>query len=216
MKDLPFTIYDILVYVMSGAVTVLSWDYFVGYRWYALHLDSSLLITFYGIVSYICGHVVSHISSAVLESIFVKRFLGEPVTLLTGSSMKRGIRAKLFPGYFRSLPAKIEAEVLERASVDGYSESLGIDFFLYAYAMISRQHEVQARLDLIRNQYGFARSMSVSLALGSLPVFLASGPALLGVIMCMTSCLLLYRYLKFFRQYSFEVLIRYLDRSIHP
>jgi hypothetical protein len=107
---------------------------------------------------------------------------------------------------------------LERAKAEG-AETSGEALFLHVrYNPTTLNNEkLLARLTIFLSRYGFARNLSFACLLvgGAMLVkrYLAtsSDPALLkyGLTAITAGVLLFYRYLKFFRQYSYEMFNTY-------
>ena len=85
------------------------------------------------------------------------------------------------------------------------------------YGVVARSADAQARLDQFRNLYGFARNVSLALAIAAAWFALdaaadehvdripwAIGLAALAVVMFL-------RFLKFYRQYAYQALLTYAE-----
>lgn len=218
MSKIPFTVYDVFAYLSSGSVVVASVDYLYGHQWLLQEKVPPVLAVFLLFLSYVVGHAVANFSAPVLEQFFVGVVLKRPSRTLMGEK-PWGFLGRLFPGYYRALPEKTRERVREQATARGFDGS-GEALFLHAYAVTTKEERTQQRLDEFRNVYGFARNMAFVFLLAA-AVFCvgacftdtppnywwAAIAAVLGVSM-------LYRYLKFFRQFSYQLLITYaeLDR----
>ena len=168
------------------------------------------------IFAYVAGQLVAHFSAFLLEQLVVARTLGRPTEILLGRPPRWKILRLIFPNYFRPLPENTQNRVKKQAEIQSGPIS-GEGLFLQAYAIVTSSPVVQARLDEFRNQYGFARNMSFA--------FLTSGMAILlahqlgshsvrlrwALISFLVGIGLFYRYLKFFRQYSYELFVRYAE-----
>ncbi len=216
MTRIPFTVYDFFAYLSSGGLVVAAVDYTFGYQWLLLHrigLPLGLLLTF---LAYISGHVVAHFSSFFLEQLLVHRLLRSPSRCLLGEGPPQYL-SRLFPGYYRALPAVTRERIRQRAASMGAQNVAGESLFLHAYAVVARDKDSQDRLDEFRNLYGFARNMTLSFMVTFL-VFLAGtsfrGLPPSGVWSLLSlgfGVVMLYRYLKFFRQFSYQLLITYAE-----
>lgn len=215
MSRIPFTVYDFFAYLSSGSVIVAVIDYLYGYQWLQRDKQSVVVGLFLVFLAYIVGHLVAHFSSLVMEQAFVSKLLKRPTRTLLGEAPRRGI-AWLFPGYYRRLPATTcerVREVARRRHFTGEGEAL----FLHALAIVKKDEKAMRRLEEFRNLYGFARNMTFSflvaavlLAIGTRwggeppSYWWAMGAAGLALSM-------LYRYLKFFRQFSYELFVTYSE-----
>jgi hypothetical protein len=168
------------------------------------------------VAAYVLGQVVAHLSSLFVEQALVTRFLQRPSFVLLGRGPRWQLLAWIFRNYFRPLPMATQDRVKQnslRLGCPGEGDAL----FLHAYALVTANDRAQARLDDFRNQYGFARNMSFAFFIGSIAILVAhltfNKTALLRwAAMCgVAAIILLYRYLKFFRQYSYELFLRYAE-----
>ena len=216
MDKIPFTVYDFFAYLSSGAVWVLTADYVLGLgllnqKEVAVILGVSLVV-----FAYVCGHIVAHFSSFTMEQVVVGRVLKRPASILMGDKPRWPIFRLIFPNYFRPLPGQTQKRVHEQAEARG-AKSTGEALFLHAYSVVTSNSSIQARLDDFRNQYGFARNMSFAFLVSAITIVVAHR---LGyhpvrqrwaVLSALAGLTLFYRYLKFFRQYSYELLLRYAE-----
>ena len=93
----------------------------------------------------------------------------------------------------------------------------GEGLFLHAYSIVGSNERVQSRLDSFLNQYGFARNVGFAFIASAFTLLVAHfyrhPPVLLRwpSLCAFAGVSLFYRYLKFFRQYSYEVFLRYAE-----
>lgn len=217
MDKTPFSVYDFFAYLSSGSVVVASLDYLFGSQ---LLLRPNLPPQFYVLIvilSYILGQIVAQLSASCIEQLFVKRMLGEPIDALLRIKNKPSYKRFIFPGFFRSLPHDTIVRVHKQMELRG-CKSNGVALFFHCYVLsTSSNDKLQGRLDDFRNQYGFARNMAFAFFFGGILVeiehFFGHRPVNLiwAIIAFSFSVCMLYRYLKFFRQYTFELLIRYSE-----
>jgi hypothetical protein len=216
LDKIPFTVYDFFAYLSSGAVWVLTADYVLGlgllYQKEITVVMGVALIVF----AYVSGHIVAHFSSFALEQLLVGRVLKRPASILMGDNSGWGLFCLIFPNYFRPLPEQTQERVRKQAE-SRHAKATGEALFLHAYPVVTSNSTIQARLDDFRNQYGFARNMSFAFLISALAIFVAHQLgyhpvrqrwAVLGALAAIA---LFYRYLKFFRQYSYELLLRYAE-----
>jgi hypothetical protein len=168
------------------------------------------------VFAYVCGHIVAHFSSFVFEHLFVGRFLKRPNAVLLGEPPGWVALKWIFPNYFRALPEQTQERVREQAKDRG-AIATGEGLFLHAYPIVSSIPSIQARLDDFRNQYGFARNMSLAFLTSCCAILIAHrfGHDTVryrwAFLTGLASAALFYRYLKFFRQYSYELFLRYAE-----
>lgn len=219
MDKTPFTVYDFFAYLSSGAVLVITADYTWGLGLLTRKEVNTVLGVVLIILAYVSGQMVAHFSSFLLEQNVVARLLKRPSTLLLGGKPGWAASRWIFPNYHRPLPELTQRRVREQASARGCSAE-GEGLFLHAYSIVTGNDRLQARLDDFRNQYGFARNMALAFLLSAVTVTVArwyGQPVRLrwAVLGTMAGATLFYRYLKFFRQFSYELFLRYAELP-HP
>jgi hypothetical protein len=216
VEKIPFTVYDFFAYLSSGAVWVLTADYVLGFGLLDRDKVSPMLAVVLIIFTYVCGQIVAHFSSFILEQTVVARLLKRPNTILMGEQARLRLFRWVFPGYFRALPKPTQQRVLAQAQVRGV-QSTGEALFLHAYPIVSANGALQARLDDFRNQYGFARNMSFAFLTSAITILMAHRfgyhPVRFrwALLSGLAGIALFYRYLKFFRQFSYELFLRYAE-----
>lgn len=219
MDKIPFSVYDFFAYLSSGIVLVATADYLCGLG-LANRDVGAVLGTVLLVISYVAGQIVAHFSSYFFEQIVVGRVLGRPSLLLLGEAPRWRVLRIVFPGYHRPLPQNIQKQVLLQAAARNCTAK-GEGLFLHAYSLVASDARLQARLDDFRNQYGFARNVAFSFLVSAVGILVmhwyGSGPARLrwAVLAAFAGVTLFYRYLKFFRQYSYELFLRYAELP-HP
>jgi len=216
MGSVPFTVYDFFAYLSSGAVLIITGDYV----WHLGLLDSRkagpVAIAALVILAYVIGHIVAQFSALLFEQVIVARYLRRPLDLLLREKARRRYLAFVFPNFHRPLPETTCQRIKEQAERRSCI-AVGEGLFLHAYSLVTADERAQARLDTFRNQYGFARNMSFSLAVAAIAIAVAhfGGSREVRVRWCLLAAFgslsLFYRYLKFFRQFSYELLIRYAE-----
>lgn len=214
MEKIPFSIYDFFAYLSSGAVVLLTADYVWGLGLLSKQDVGPVLGVALVIVAYITGHVVAHFSSAIFEQVVVNRLLKSPTTLLLGEAPRLKLLAKVFRNYHRPLAANIQSAVHCQAQERGCMAA-GEGLFQHVYPLVSAIAAYQGRLDDFRNQYGFARNMSFALFTSAATIstaHLLGNPGLRwrwAALTAVGGAAMFFRYLKFFRQFSYEMFLRY-------
>lgn len=154
---------------------------------------------------------------ALYEGLIVRRWLKAPSEHLFAS--ETNWHAILFPGYHRPLPAGLQQRVLERARRSGV-EDRGEGLFLAAFAIVKANPAAYARLSTFLNIYGFCRNVSMASLIASACLLVGAvlgtahtgslvGPGWWAAGAFVLAVGLFYRYLKFFRQYAFEVFVTF-------
>jgi hypothetical protein len=220
MEKIPFSVYDFFAYLSSGAVWVVTADYVLGIGLLSREKITPVLGVVLIVCAYVCGHIIAHFSSFVLEHLAVERLLRRPNIILVGGHPRWKIMKWAFPNYFRPLPQQTQERVREQANARGI-QGTGEALFLHAYPIVSSKPRLQARLDDFRNQYGFARNMSFALLTSAITILIAHSLGFQPVrfrwalLTALAGTAMFYRYLKFFRQYSYELFLRYAEFTDH-
>ena len=215
MDRIPFDPYDFFGYLASGLLVVVAMELLLGFPKVIGQelkaVDAALLIV--GI--YVAGQIIATPAKALLEDGFVGRILGRPSENLLLASTPL-LKRLVFPGYVKPLPDTIKKKILERAAREGVTDT-GERLFLHVRYLpeILTNEKLMAKLEIFVNKYGFTRNLSfTSLMIGAGLLLKACVEGDLelrkfGVTAMAVGVLLFYRYLKFFRQYSFELLNQY-------
>ena len=211
MPKIPFSPYDVFGYLATGLVMLVGMELVVGFP---RILDTDLNVVRGALLllaSYVAGQIVATPAKSVLETLLVGRILGRPnSTLLKGQ--KPGVLGVLFPGFYEPLPPSTRELVQNKARANDIPVE-GEALFLYIrYRPDIRQDDkLTARLDAFLKQYGFARNLSFTCMIVGLGLLASGifGTAPLRVSEAATALVvgyaLLYRYLKFLRQYCYEL-----------
>jgi hypothetical protein len=222
MEKIPFSIYDFFGYLSSGFILLIAFDVvFVDGN--ILNQDVSLAFgIFLVVVAYIAGQITANISGYLIEEKFVRNILGEPPAILFSTDTKNNWK-NIFPGFYRPLPKTTQDRVLLRAKTQASINEPGPALFYHCFSKVKNNEITLNRLNTFLNLYGFCRNISMSLFIAFVALLsnfiyrriagfsynitfmwwgLAAGVAAVGM---------LYRYLKFFRQYSLEVFTTYAE-----
>jgi len=213
MNKLPFDPYDFFGYLASGLLILVGMDIVLGFpailgREFKV-VDSAILI----IAIYVTGQIIATPAKALLEDGLVGKVLGRPNVNLFQEKKPR-IRGLIFPGFYLSLPTQTRMKILSKAKNEGV-EGIGEDLFLhvrYSQAVVQDQ-KLGKKLNSFINKYGFSRNLSFSALLVGIGCLIKMVLSLgsdtdlsnYGITALITAIFLLYRYLKFFRQYSYEM-----------
>lgn len=216
MEKIPFSVYDFFAYLSSGVVLAATADYV----WNLGLMTREKVNPFLGIalviLTYVAGHVVAHFSSLFFERLVVHRILKSPSLLLLDACPRLRIFKWAFPNYYRPLSKSTQQRIQEQLAARKCNVQ-GEALFQHVYPVVTANDRFQLRLDDFRNQYGFARNMSFAFFVAAVVIAIAHwhGPHAVqlrwAIIAALASVTLFYRYLKFFRQYSYELLLRYSE-----
>ena len=219
MKDLPFTVYDFFAYLASGFWLLLIIGIGIHQPWYTVTDISSLTLLAWIVIAYITGHVIAHLSGTLLETMLVHGHLQRDMAILF--EQPKDWRPKIFPGFFKPLPATTQQRVLDRAvkaKITTPDEAL----FLHALAIVKNDTVAFGRMNTFLALYGFARNISMASLLGMITLVITSFPG--GItstpdwyrvaqitLLLLIAIIMFYRYLKFYRLYTVEIYTTYAE-----
>ncbi len=215
MTSIPFTVYDIFAYLSAGSLLLFTIDYAYGSK---ILLNESLSLTIvilFLFAAYICGHIVAGLSEPIFQEIITRKWIGIPSEILMGA--KTGpITRRLFPFYCKPLPESTQVRVRAQAIARDFSGS-GETLFLHTFSIVCQSDTERNRLDEFRNLYGFSRNVAFSLFVGSLILVSAirltseQVPTIWPIVMLVAGFAMFARFLKFYRQYTYQLLITYAE-----
>ena len=216
MKDTPFDPYDFFGYIASGLVLVVVAQLTLGFpKVFGADLKPfDIAVTVLAV--YIAGQIAAGPAKAIFEDIFVQKILGSPTRNLL-HPVRRHLLKFMFPGYYRPLPSETRATLLSKLGRLISVECEPEDIFLtirYAPEILASDSLI-AKLNTFRDQYGFARNVSFSLLFAALAFAtfshfkMSASLRHFSIAAFVCGILLFYRYLKFYRQYSYELFNAY-------
>jgi hypothetical protein len=211
MDRIPFDPYDFFGYLASGLLVLLGMDLVFGFP-HILGRDFKVVETVVLLLAvYIAGQMIATPAKAFLEDGVVDKILDRPNVNLF--RLKRPwLRGLMFPGFYKPLPAKIRERILAKAETAGIRDT-GEALFLHVRydPQILGDEKLMSKLGSFLNKYGFARNLAFTCLLVGVGLLtkarLSSDIQLLHYAYTglAAALLLFYRYLKFFRQYSYEL-----------
>lgn len=216
MDKIPFSVYDFFAYLSSGSILLATVDYICAFGFLSREKIAPLFAVLLVVLAYVCGHIAAHFSSFLYEHVMVARVLKRPNDMLMGGVPRLRLHRVVFPQFCRPLPTEIQIRVHRKAQSNEF-EGRGEGLFLHCYALVTADETRQNRLDGFRNQYGFARNMSFVFLIAAFSIgtahFAGVHPVRLrwAILSGFASITLFYRYLKFFRQFSYELFLRYAE-----
>jgi hypothetical protein len=215
MPKLTLGTYETFAYLIAGLAILLAAEQAFGFPQV---LGASLKITDVAALvlfmsAYIVGHLNAMISRALLEDLLVHRLLRPPSANLVEPKIATAFRF-VFPAYYRPLTSATQERLLRRAREQGVT-TIGEPLFeLVRFSPEIRDNrQVMERITAFLNHYGFSRNMASAAAIAA-AILVAGlwlqrerGPEydLYIVISVVVFVGMIYRYLKFFRQYSYEI-----------
>lgn len=216
MPKIPFSVYDFFGYLACGFLLCATYDFTFGGQVLLVEKLPTTYAIFWTVMAYIIGHINANLSLWILEKNFVGRFLGKPEKILLNESLNFKWRKIIFPGYY----SRINEEICNRIS--SKAEKLGVEggpetLFHHVRNYVKHDSTTWMRIEVFLERYGFCRNTSFALFLSALILVISkifnnncehSKYALFAFI---GSLGMLYRYLKFYRQYSFEIFTAYPD-----
>jgi hypothetical protein len=217
MNQLPFSVYDFFGYLASGVVVLAGLTTaFIGYE--PLQTSPSLIVGLLLIIAaYVIGHIVGNLAGDLIERRLVRNRLRPPTDILLGSHNPGRVVRAVLPGYATPLPSRVQDQVKDLAgSRDGDA------LFFHCHAVMKSDPVVQGRLETFLNLYGFCRNMALALVIAAICLAIGltldtaeTGPDVppgwwlaAGVLAAVG---MLYRYLKFYRQYAVELFTSYAE-----
>lgn len=213
MKNLPFDPYDFFGYLASGFLILITMELVLGFP-LVLGQDFKVVDTFALLLAaYVAGQLVATPAKGLLEYGLVEKLLQRPsVNLLRDAPPK--FLGMIFRDYYKPLPPRTRTALRQRVGDDDLTDEAL--FLAIRFAPEIRSDSVLAgRLSTFLNKYGFARNLAFT-SLASAAAFIAKEllddqADLIGYagVALSVSVLLTYRYLKFFRQYSYELFNTY-------
>ena len=163
------------------------------------------------------GQLVATPAKALLEDGLVEKILKRPSVNLFLEQKPR-IRGLMFPGFYAPLPSETRKRILNKAKTVGINTT-GEDLFLHVrFEPVTLENaKLMERLSSFLNLYGFNRNLSFVAMLVGVGLLVAArylpgqdaATWKYGLSLVVAGILLLYRYLKFFRQYSYELFNTY-------
>ena len=219
MNRLPFDPYDFFGYIASGLVLVVGMEITLGFPQVLGKDLKAVEVVVLILAVYVAGQVLAGPAKAVLENLIVDKILKRPsINLFRARPPAMG--RFLFPDFYRPLPPTIQNKILEKTN-QGREQPEGEALFLdvrYDPIVLSDE-KLMKKLDSFRDKYGFNRNLSFTLLVVGIALLtkfrVMNDPLALryGVTALVVGILLFYRYLKFFRQYSFEMFNVYGGRK---
>jgi len=223
MDRLPFEPYDFFGYLSTGLVALFGFKLITNCPLFfidpAQKNPEPFLIFLILLFSYLIGQILATPAKWLLEDIFVQKVLKFPTPHLMWDQNpdSRKIMRFFFSGYLKPLPKQVQKKVLSKAKSEGLENSSGEDLFLFLRFRdsIRNDQNLMKRIQSFSNMYGFNRNLcfvffvlAISIPFNGLKGFSTHA---LGAFFI--SIVFLYRYLKFFRLYSFELLNSYAGNS---
>jgi hypothetical protein len=215
VNRIPFDTYDFFGYLASGFLLIVGMELILGFP-HVIGQDFNVVNTIMLLLAmYIAGQLIATPAKAVLEDFVVSKILGRPSANLFRNK-RPGVRGLVFPGFYKPLPKEIQTRIHAKAKNDEAPES-GEAFFLHVryHPQILGNEKLMARLEIFLNKYGFARNLAFTSLLVGAALLVKSSKSpdselvRYGWTATVVGVLLFYRYLKFFRQYSYEMFNTY-------
>lgn len=224
MKEFPFDPYDFFGYLAAGIIVLIGLELTIGVPHVLGRNLAAFDLVAIGLLAYVVGQMIATPSQWILEDLVVSCILKRPVeNLLRPKDSRRPLLRRLvFPGYYSPLPENVQKRVISKAVAEGLSEvSADESLFLHVRFRdyIRRDEALMARLGAFLNKYGFNRNLSFVAFLFAMAVMLSNPFDLSTDVTRYTllsfgaGILLFYRYIKFFRQYSYELFNVYAGRD---
>ncbi len=220
MDKIQFSFYDFFGYLASGLLLAFSIDYFFNdlalFKTQEPKAIQSIIVF---LLIYIMGHILAAPSAWLLETKFVKKYLGHPrETLLKPTTNPQG-SVLFFREYYRPLAKDVIAKIRNKFSIKDDKEltpeKCG-DIFHLIYSKVKSNELSLNRLNIFLTLYGFARNVSFTCFIITIMILIqfiiqdhwCKWYWLL--IFFFTGIVMLFRFLKFFRYYVYDMYLSYL------
>jgi hypothetical protein len=220
MKELPFDPYDFFGYIASGLVLVTLAQLIFGFpKVFGADLklfDTAVII----LAVYVAGQLVAGPAKLLFEDLLVHGLLQSPTRNLLRSDAPLALKI-FFPGFYTPLPPLVRAQIATKLSpLDAQQKNVEEIFLKIRYSPdVLRNDRLMAKIDMFRDQYGFARNVSFSLLFAAICLSVAGHSRAdrtlvhYAISASIAGILLLYRFLKFYRQYSYELFNSYAQMA---
>jgi hypothetical protein len=212
---IPFDPYDFFGYLASGLVIIIGFELTTGFP-NVIGAELSTVETALLIVAvYVAGQVIATPAKAVLEDFIIDKILARPSVNLFRTKTPV-VRRILFPGFLKPYPKGVRERiesVLQENDINGVGDERFLPVRYNEH--VTSNDKLMAKLSSFLNKYGFARNLSfVCLLVGIVLLFKDLLNEDVRMVeywasFLVVGILLFYRYLKFFRQYSFEMFQAY-------
>jgi hypothetical protein len=212
VERVPLSAYDFFGHVAPGVLLMVGLEWIIGYPRVA-HQDLkpfTLAVVFLAV--YVGGHIVAGPAKTVLEDVLVGRVLGRPWEHLLAEE-RRWYGQTIFRGYCAPLPPVIRARVKAQAVAAGV-RGIGESLFLHVRYCeeVLKNDRLMAKLDTFVGLYGFCRNTAFAalvVVAGLLTkTYLGHGlpnDKTRAMLLVLAAVSLFYRYLKYLRQYCYEL-----------
>lgn len=227
MPSIPFSVYEIFAELTPGFIVIAAIDYSANMHW-ILRDDVPFWQALLWIgVAYVVGNVLSNMAAWLYEKRLLDTLGRSEELLLTAASASgqqattatatpspfRTVWRRLFPGYYHTLPESTQARVLKKfgGTPDEHKRAV----FLAGFGAVKNIDATAARLSTFVTNYDFGRNSSFACLIAAAIILFIGvpkhGPSALWwfAASLVAAVGLLYRYLKFYRQYTYEVFVTY-------
>jgi hypothetical protein len=215
LSRIPFDPYDFFGYLTSGLLLIVGMDLVIGFP-HVLGQDIKVIEGAILLLAiYVTGQMIATPAKTILEDWLVAKILYRPSINLFQEN--KGVWSRIFPGYYKPFPVQTREKILDKIRSEGV-KGLGEDLFLHVrYSpTVLQDQKLMEKLNSFLNKYGFNRNLSFSSFIVGLAILIKIlickyDPDLMkySIAALISAFLLLYRYLKFFRQYSYEMFNTY-------
>lgn len=220
MKTFPFDLYDIFGYLACGLLAVMGLEMTLGVPKVIGQTFTPVGLVALTIGAYVAGQLIDTPAKLILEKLFIKKILHSPsANLMIGSAQHR--LSCILPGYYEPLPNAIQEKIIGKTKSEGLESPNDELLFLHIRYRdyIRNDAPLMAKLQSFLNKYGFNRNLSFASLLFGIGVISVNGfdittdQTKYAIMAIIASALLFIRYLKFFRQYTYELFNTYAGRD---
>lgn len=221
MKEFPFDPYDFFGYIANGLLLIVGLNLIIGVPNILGKDLKPLDMLALSLAVYIAGQIIASPAKWLLEGILVTFILKTPSVNLMANRDKKSFLKLFFPGYYETLPITTQNKIIEKVQKEGLNIYNGEELFVhirYQENMLSDSNLI-SRLNTFLNKYGFNRNLCFTSMLFGICILIfkefniATSITKYGILFVFTSIFLFYRYIKFFRLYSFELFNTYAGKK---
>jgi len=221
MKEWPFDPYDFFGYLAAGLVVIAGLDILFGVPSVLGRDLKPLDLTLVVLAAYVAGQLMATPAKWLLEDLVVHGLLNPPSVHLVRNPVKRSPVLFLFWEYFSPLPTTVRSRIVAKSRSEGLEALEGEPLFVHIRFRdyVRADSVLMARLGTFLGKYGFCRNLSFVAILFSVCVLIGT-PFNVGgsttryaLIAGVAGLLLFFRFIKFYRQYAYELFNAYAGRA---
>ncbi|TWO68068.1 hypothetical protein FN976_24335 [Caenimonas sedimenti] len=218
MKEFPFDPYDFFGYLATGLLALFALQIIIGVPEILGKDLKALEIAAVTLAAYVVGQILATPAKFFLEDLLARAILKAPSMNLMRA--RRPWYGYVFYQYCTPLAPSARERVLAKVKQEATKTLGGEDLFVHVRfrEYVCTNEKLIARINAFLNKYGFARNLSFACLAAGIAI-LATRPmdwndvtVRYGVLALAAGIGLLFRFLKFYRQYTYELFNVYAGR----